>query len=91
MFKQLYESVKQNRINESDERVKKTVTIEGRPEEIQELERLLSTLSYCCSAGASRKFDVWVDGDGAASIKVTGEGMAEPKSTDDDPIKFSFE
>lgn len=53
------------------DRPKRTYVIEGDDDQLDELERVLSAITWLSSVGASRNIKIYVDGDGAANIRVT--------------------
>lgn len=63
----------------------------GNEDSRKALNRLLSTINYCATAGCSRMIHHAVDGDGAYSLKIKGLDETDLQNVrdevDDDPIK----
>ena len=55
-------------------------TIEGKPYQLNLLEEFMTTVEYCGRIGASRVLELFIDGDGSASLKFKrndGEDLCE--------------
>lgn len=70
----------------SSGRPKRTYVIEGDEDQLDKLEQVFSAITGMCSMGASRDVTIFVDGDGAANIRVERK-EGELKSGDWDSEK----
>lgn len=66
------------------DKVKRTYTIEGLPDQLDKLEEAMSMMDWLGMAGASRTVQIHYDGDGRARMRFTRKGGKMKKSTDPD-------
>lgn len=75
------------------EKKKLCVEITGYEDQLNTMARFLAFMQYCGDVGASRTLSLWIDGDGAARLKVDFIGTENrpeinDKEIDGDIIKF---
>ena len=75
---------------EKQERVTRKITVEGPPDQIEELEKLLYWINSLCSVGHSASARVDVDGDGAGSLKISGM-QSEPREVEPTSDRFELD
>lgn len=63
---------------------KRTYVIEGEPEHMNRLEKVLFFIQYLGDVGSSRNIIMFVDGDGAVRLKITKENGKLQRPEDND-------
>ena len=63
-------------------KVKVNLDIIGNEEHVSEVLKMLRYMQYCCGIGHSADFNVSVDGDGAADVKIVIKDWTEEPKED---------
>jgi hypothetical protein len=71
---------------------KRTITIEGLPRNLNQLEAMLCFMEFLCGIGHSTEFTVWVDGDGSATLRFkdneSGKQLAKVRDNEERYLKL---